>query len=87
VNEATRDVIAMFSWGVEQELVPGGIVHALREVRGLRKGRSEAPESKRIRPVPQADINATCEHLPPVLARHGHGPATDRLPPRQKSAR
>jgi integrase len=67
VNEATRDVIAMFSWGVEQELVPGSVVHALREVRGLRKGRSEAPESKRIRPVPQADVNATCEHLPPVL--------------------
>jgi integrase len=68
VNEATRDVIAMFSWGVEQELVPGSVVHALREVRSLRKGRCAAPESRAIQPVEQATVNATCEHLPPTLS-------------------
>jgi len=67
VNEAVRDVIAMFSWGVEQEVVPGSLVHSLREVRSLRMGRCEVPESKPVHPVDQATIDATAAHLVPVV--------------------
>lgn len=68
VNDYTRDVIAIFSWGAEQEIVPGMVVHALREVRALQRGRTEAPEGKTVHAVDQAIIDATLPELVPVLA-------------------
>lgn len=67
VNEAVRNVIAIFSWGVEQEMIPGGVVHALREVRSLRRGHTDAPESRVVRAVPQPDVDATVAVMVPVL--------------------
>jgi len=53
----------MFAWGVENELVPSSIFHGLQAVKGLRRGRSEARESKPVKPVPDAYILAVLPHV------------------------
>jgi integrase len=68
VNKQISRVVRMFGWGVSQELVPGAVAHALREVKGLHKGRTEARETAPVMPVEDSVVNATLEHLPPVVA-------------------
>jgi integrase len=46
--------------GVENELVPPQVLHGLQAVAALRKGRTTAPESKPVKPVPD-------EHVDPIL--------------------
>jgi integrase len=58
VNRYAGHVVRMFRWAVENELVPAATHHALRTVTGLRKGRSSAPETKKVRPVPDAFVEA-----------------------------
>jgi integrase len=68
VNDYTRDVVAVFSWGAEQEMIPGSVVHALREVRSLRRGHTDAPEGKVVRAVQQTVVDATLPFLVSILA-------------------
>jgi integrase len=50
-------------------LIPASIVEALRCVAGLRYGKTSARETERVRPVPDAVLDATLPHLsPPVRA-------------------
>lgn len=44
INKHTGRIVRMFRWGVKQEL-EADVAHALREVGGLHKGRTEARES------------------------------------------
>lgn len=67
VNDYTRDVVAIFRWGAEQELVPGSLVHSLEAVQPLRRGHTDAPEGKTVQAVPQATVDATLPELVPVL--------------------
>lgn len=46
-----------FKWAAENELVPPEVYHGLQTVSGLRRGRSPAPESEPVKPVPD-DGNA-----------------------------
>jgi integrase len=48
--------------------VPAEVYHALATVEGLKKNRSDARESSRVQPVPDATIQATLHHLPSVVA-------------------
>jgi len=69
VNAAVQRVVRCFKWGVENELVPGEVYHALKAVAGLRYGRSEAKESQPVRPVAPAAVDAVLPFLtPPVRA-------------------
>lgn len=69
VNKRIRRVVRLFGWGVENELVPAEVHHAIRTVAGLKRGRSAARESKPIKPVPEAFVDAIQSHvLPPVWA-------------------
>jgi len=65
-NKYTPIVVRIFSWGVENELIPSSVVHALREVKSLPRGRCEARETDPILPVDDDTIERTCEHLPPI---------------------
>ena len=58
LNQQTMRVKRIFRWAVENELLPGGIYHALQAVPGLKRGRSRAKESTPVRPVPQELIDA-----------------------------
>jgi integrase len=58
VNARVGRVRRMFAWGVEEELVPPAVLQSLKAIKGLRRGRTEAREGKRILPVPDAYVDA-----------------------------
>ena len=58
INSQVGRLKRMFRWGVEAELVPPDIYHALQAVAGLKMGRSEAREKAPVRPAPREDIEA-----------------------------
>jgi integrase len=66
VNSRIGRVKRMYRWGVGEELVPAGVLHALQAVDGLRFGRTAARETDPVRPVPLDVIEQTLPHLPPV---------------------
>ncbi len=68
INKQTGRIVRMFAWGVRQEMIPAGVAHALREVPGLHRGRTDAKESAPVLPVADSVVNATLEHLPPIVA-------------------
>jgi integrase len=67
VNAQTDRIRRTFRWGVEEELVPASVYEALRAVQGLRRGKCEARESERVRPLPLACVEATMPFLPPTV--------------------
>jgi hypothetical protein len=54
INKRVGRVRRCFAWGVEEELVPVQILEALRAIKGLRQGRCEAREGRKVLPVPDA---------------------------------
>lgn len=68
VNDNVQRVGRVFKWAASEELIPVGVYEALRTVDGLRKGRSAARETDKVRPVSQDVIEATILHLPRVVA-------------------
>jgi hypothetical protein len=51
INKQIDRIKRCFRWGVENELVSQAVFGALRAITGLRKGRTEARESKPVMPV------------------------------------
>jgi integrase len=68
VNHQIARVKRMFAWAVEEELVPGTVYHALRAVAGLKKGKAQVREGRRVRPVSAAAVKAVLAKAHPVLA-------------------
>lgn len=68
VNKQVNRVCSMFKWAAAKEIVDGTLPAALRELSGLKKGRSRARETSRIRPVSDAVVDATVGALPEVVA-------------------
>lgn len=67
VNKQTDRVKRMFKWAASEEMVPGSVYESLRCVAGLKRGRTDAREGRKVLPVSDADVLATLEHLPPVV--------------------
>ncbi len=68
VNDQTKRIVRVIKWAVGEELIPANVHQALAAVEGLRRGRTTAKESTKRQPVPMADVLATVEHLPQVVA-------------------
>jgi integrase len=68
INKQVGRVVRMFAWGVSREMVKADVAQALREVSGLHVGRTEARETAPVQPVDDAVVNATLDHLPPIVA-------------------
>lgn len=68
INKQVDRVKRMFKWATENEMLPGTLYQALRCVTGLKRGRSEAREGRKVTPISDADIMATLKHLPKVVA-------------------
>ncbi|MBX3363922.1 MAG: site-specific integrase [Phycisphaeraceae bacterium] len=69
VNDRVRIVVAVFRWGVTQEMVPASVADALGMLEPLKRGRSRAKEGKKVGPVPEFLLEETMQHLPsPVRA-------------------
>lgn len=68
INKQISRIVRAFSWATSKEMVPGGLVQSLREVPGLRKGRSSARETAPVLPVTDEIVERTLSHLSPVVA-------------------
>jgi integrase len=64
VNRYAAHIVRIFSWATEREFIPSSVVHGLREVRPLQRGRCKARETEPIGPVDDATIEATLPFLP-----------------------
>ena len=58
INKQISRIKMIFRWAVENEMLPPSVHQALQAVRGLSKGRTDAPESLPIRPAPEHLIAA-----------------------------
>lgn len=58
VNREVHRIRRVFKWGVENELVPALVLEGLRAVAPLKKGRTCAPESRKVKPVPDEHVDA-----------------------------
>jgi len=63
INQNVGRIKRMMRWAVEQELVGASVAHGLDSVKGLKRGRTEAPEGEPVKPVPDADVDAVLPHL------------------------
>lgn len=63
INKYVRRIKLAFCWAVENELVHVTVYQAIAVVRGLRKGRSEARETKPVKSIPLDSINAVRPHV------------------------
>lgn len=68
INKQTPRLVGMFRWAVEKELCGPDVVVALKQVPGLKKGRSRARETPGVTVVQDAIVDATVPHLPEVVA-------------------
>ncbi len=67
VNKRTRRLIRMIGWGVEEGKVPAHVHWGLKAIQGLKKGRCGARESRPVKPVPDAFVDAIRPHVPPQI--------------------
>ncbi|WP_417851297.1 tyrosine-type recombinase/integrase [Thalassoglobus sp.] len=67
INKRIGRIKRAFKWAVSEELIPPSISHGLSTVKGLMKGRSRARESERVKPVPDAHVDAVLPYLPPQI--------------------
>jgi hypothetical protein len=69
INAQVDRARRMFRWGAEEELFPEAaeVYHRLAAVRGLRRGKTQARETEKVKPVPQEHVDATLPHLPAVV--------------------
>jgi integrase len=58
INQRVGRIVRVFKWAVAEELVPPSVLEALRAVRGLQAGRTEAREGAPVGPVPEAFVEA-----------------------------
>jgi integrase len=63
INKRVGRIRRAVAWGVEEELVPASVHHALKAIAGLKKGRTEAPEGRKVLPVPEAWVDAIQSHV------------------------
>ena len=75
VNKRTRRLVRLFGWGVQEAMVPPQVHWGLKAVKGLKKGQSGVRESERVRPVPDAFVEAIRPFVPPQSLGHGRTPA------------
>jgi integrase len=68
INKRVKHVRRMFKWGVAEGLVPAAVLWTLQALAPLKRGRSEARESKLVLPVARAVVEETLPILPPVVA-------------------
>ncbi len=69
INKRVGRIKRVFKWAVSEELVAPSVYEGLRSVTGLRYGRTEARESKPVKPIDERFVEMTLPHvLPPAAA-------------------
>ncbi len=67
VNKLVGRVKRMYAWAVEEELVAVEVHAALVRVKGLKRGKTTARETPRVRPVDDEHIQKVLPVLPPAV--------------------
>jgi integrase len=67
INKTIGRVKRMFAWAVEEELLPVEVHAALMRVKGLKRGKSAARETPRVRPVSEEHIAAVLPLVPAMV--------------------
>lgn len=68
INQRINRIKRMFKWAAGAELIPASIPQALSMVEGLKRGRSKAKETERIKPVSVEVVEATLPFLGDIVA-------------------
>ena len=68
INKKIAVIKQAFQWAASEELIPATAHEALRVVAGLRKGKTTARETKKVKPVEDQTVELTLPHLPAVVA-------------------
>ncbi len=68
VNGYVGRLKRVFKWGVSEALVPPSVYQGIACVVGLKRGRCTARENEPVKPVAEAWVRKTMEHLPPTVA-------------------
>lgn len=68
INASLWIVKAMWSWALDEALIPASVKAELSQVKGLKRGRCAAHETPPVRPVDDATLAATIEQLTPATA-------------------
>jgi hypothetical protein len=63
INKRMRRIVAVFRWGVAEEVVAESTWQALKSVAGLKKGRTRARETDPVGPVPAKLVEETLPYL------------------------
>lgn len=68
VNARVKRIKRFFKWASSEELVPSTVTNALRDVAGLRRGRTTAREAEPVTPVADVWVETVLPHLSPQVA-------------------
>ena len=68
VNRRLWCVKSMFEWALDEAIIPATVKAELTQVKGVKRGRTSAPERQPVRPVDDATVAATLEHMMPNTA-------------------
>ena len=68
INKQINRAIAMFKWGAKKEICSASVHLALESLGGLKKGRTNAHETKGVRCIDDKIVNKTLPKLPEVVA-------------------
>ena len=68
INKQVNRLRGMFKWAASKELIDGSASLALRELAGLKKGRTRARETAPVIPVADSVLDETLKYLPEVVA-------------------
>ncbi len=67
INKMVDRIKRAFSWGVSRKIVKPDNWIAIKELKGLARGRTTAPESEKIKPVSDAVVEKTLQHTSQVI--------------------
>ena len=62
VNKNIYRLKRMFKWAKNEQLIPSEVFEGVRDFEGLKRGQTTAPETKKVKPVSQAYVDAIEEH-------------------------
>lgn len=68
VNRQVWRIKRMFSWGASRELIPAAIPAALEQLEGLKKGKTPARETAKVRPADEEAVTKVLPFLPPAVS-------------------
>ena len=68
VNARLWRVKYMMAWALDEAIIPATVKAELTQVKGVKRGRTSAPERQPVRPVDDATISATIQHMTPNTA-------------------